>query len=259
MLRTIWQSAYSASLYREVQHWRGKAFGYLAVLLALCWLPSLIQGQRAFKQMLSLVEKEVIQQIPVITYKNGSISTPENRPYVIRFGKDSKRLECIVDTSGKYQNLDNQTAQLLLTRDKLYIRKQSGEVRMYDLSKGKPQTFVVDQAFWQKILTALRRWTIPLLAPFIYALSYLKRLIQAFMIALIGLALVSALEVALDLGALLSLAIVAMTPAMLLQTVWSLTGLQHRYTWTLWTVLILGNFLYAVNAAARPNTSDSAE
>jgi hypothetical protein len=246
----LWQSFYSTPLYRRVQHWRGLALFYLAMVLVLCWTPLFIKAQVALNHLVDRVESGVVPQIPTIHFAYGQITTPENRPYIFRFGEGLKKMVVILDTSGHYSSLDAQEAQILFTRDKCFVRQKTGDVRTYDLSKSRAKPMVIDQAFLHKVLTFFRRWSCIAIYPVVLVLSFLKRLMQAFFMALFGLALVSSFDVKLDVGELLSLGIVSMTPAMILQTLATGTGVHVPLSWLLWGLLIAGYFIFAINAAS---------
>ena len=250
VISALWRSFYSAALYRDVQRWRGKALLYLAMVLLLCWTPVTIRMQLRLAGILQRAEEKVVPQMPQIQFAQGKISTPENRPYLYHFGEGAQKLGIIIDTSGRYTSLEGQDAQFLLTRNRCFIRQKTGEVREYDLSKSRTKPMVINGQVLHKIFQLVRKWALLCLFVFIFVFSFLKRLIQAFLIALIGLALAMALETDLDLGELLSLAIVSMTPAMLLETAATLTGIQFRWMWLLWGLLILGYFVFAINAAS---------
>ncbi len=250
MLTAIWQSAYSASLYRQVQTWRGKAIAYLALVLTLCWIPSLIKLQMSLSEGLARMENRVVSEFPVIRFAQGKISTPENRPYIFEFADKTGKVKIIIDTSGKYTSLEQPDVKLLLTRDRFFVRKNSGEVTMNSLSKMTAKPFTIDEAFIRKWSRVTRTWMLPIMFPFIFLFSFLKRIVQAFFVALLGMLLVSALDVELDLGALFSLAIVSMTPAMVAGTVWTVAGGAVRLSWLIFATLIVGYFVFAVNAAS---------
>lgn len=257
MLNVIWESAYSATVYRQAQSWRGRAIAYLALVLTLCWAATLIRFQMSYSRVMLKAESAILRQVPVITFKDGAVLTPENKLYRIDVGTGTAVFSAIIDTTGQTKSLEGLSAQILLTRTKLFVRKQSGEIREVDFSKSKAQSFVLDHERIQKLMKLFRLWTVPFLAPFIILLSFLKRLVQGFFVALLGLAIVSILEVELDLGELFSLALVAMTPAMVLQTVAHVAGLQFRGSLALWVTMILGYFLFAINAASGRTPSDS--
>ncbi len=250
MVDAIWQSFYSASLYRQVRQWRGKAFLYLGLVLLVCWIPGMVKAHRLFSMAMQKLETEVAPKIPDIRFEKGKIYTPENRPYVYNFSDKDKTLGIIIDTSGKFTTLEGQNARILLTRDKLIVREKSGKITIHDLSLSKASPLIIDKAFKQKVFTMIRRWSMILLFPLILLASYLKRLFQAFLIALLGLAIVSILQAELHLGELFSIAMVAMTPAMILQTCWLFTPMTNRYSWLISAGLILAYFIYGINAAS---------
>ncbi len=74
-------SFFSSALYRDVaRHWRGVCFGYLLLLLLLCWIPPMVKMHRGFAGFLRDDAPAVISQIPEIRIRDGLASTPEDRP-----------------------------------------------------------------------------------------------------------------------------------------------------------------------------------
>ena len=249
MISAICRSAYSKELYREVQYWRGRAVAYTAVLLILCWTPTFIKGQIQFAKVIDEGAQKILPKIPVIRFEHGQITTPENKPYMVETGEPPKMI-AIIDTSGKYTSLDGQEAVVLLTRDKCMLRKRDGSVQIFDLSKSKSRPLLLDQSFYSRVLRLVKLWFLPIASVLVFALSFFKRLIQAFLIGLLGLALTHALNVDLDLGELFGIATVAMTPAMILQTVVAVAGVRIPGSWILWAALIAGYDIFGINAAA---------
>ena len=250
LLTALFQSFYSAEFYRRAARWRGKAFVYLGVVLALCWLPILIQAQVRFARIFQKADQTLIAALPTIRFEKGTVTTTENRPYVFRVGESAESLGIIIDTSGHYTSLDGQQAQILVTSHQCFLRQRTGEVRVYDLSKSQSNPFTLDQAFYHRTLQILKRWSATLLFTGAFILSYFKRLIQALLIAILGLGVSAALEAELDLGELLNLAIVAMTPAMILETGIALAGKPFAMEWVFAGGLILAYFIFAINATS---------
>jgi Protein of unknown function (DUF1189) len=245
------RSFYSAPFYRHVaKRWRPVAIAYLFFVLALCWTPTFLKMNWRITRGLQRVQAEVIPQIPVLRFENGQFTTPEAKPYILSFGSAKAPIDVIIDTTGRIKSLDGRPAFMLVTKNRLFIRQRTGEIRTYDLSKSRARPFVLSPDRIRRILGPLKYWALGALYLFIFIASFLKRLIQAFLIALCGLVLASFMKLELDLGALLSLAIVAMTPAMALETVIGLTGKYTPWLWVLWFGLISGYFLFALNAAS---------
>lgn len=202
---------------------------------------------------LKKIQTDIFSQIPTIRFENGQVVTPENRPYLLNFDKAKTPAVVILDTSGRITSLEGTGAQMLVTRTKIFIRQRTGETRIYDLSQSKlTKPVVLSQENIAKLIRPFKYWAMGIFYGMLFALSYLKRLIEAFFIALVGLVLVAWMKAELDLGALLSLAIASMTPAMVLETVLGLTGKSFHWIWIFWVLVIAGYFIFALNAASDP-------
>jgi hypothetical protein len=244
-------SFYSSRFYRHVANsWRPVAMAYLLGVLALCWLPTLIKMHWLITQGIRGIQADVLPQIPILRFENGEFMTPQAKPYILTFGTAKVPVDIIIDTTGHYKSLDGQKAFMLVTKNQLLIRQRTGETRSYDVSKSGTRSFVISPEGIKRVLRPLKYWALSALYLGLFFASFLKRLIQSFFMALFGLILVSIMKLELDLGALLSLAIVSMTPAMVLETLVSLYGKPLHWIWLLWPGLILGYFLFALNAAS---------
>jgi hypothetical protein len=242
------RSFYSASFYRRVARlWRPVSLAYLLFVLALVWTPSFIKMHRVITRVAHHAAYDVMPQIPTVRFQNGEVSTPESRPYLIPQGSPAL---IIIDTSGHITSLDGQSAKVLLTKHKMFIRQQVGDVRVYDLSQSKAKPLVFNQAAIVQVLHRIKYVVLGCAYSFIFVLSYLKRLIQAFFLALLGLVIVSLMKAELDLGALLSLSIVAMTPEMVLGTLIDLPGKHIPFEGLLLGAVVMGYYLFALNAAS---------
>jgi len=245
------QSFYSGAFYRHVaKRWRPVSLAYLAFVLALCWMPAFLKMNWVIMKSLRHMQTDVLPKIPVVRYENGEVATPEAKPYFMSFGSAKVPVDVIIDTTGQVKSLEGRSAFMLVTKKQVFIRQRTGETRMYDLSKSSAKSFVFSPERIEKALHPLKYWALGALYLGIFIASFLKRLIQAFFIALLGLVLASIMKLELDLGALLSLAIVSMTPAMVLETLIDLTGRPVHFVWLFGAALILGYFFFALNAAS---------
>jgi hypothetical protein len=81
-------SFFSKSLYRDVaKNWRGTGLLYLAIVLALVWIPTIIKGHLAISAWVDGDSKEITKQIPAITISKGQVSTDVTTPYSSRTPK----------------------------------------------------------------------------------------------------------------------------------------------------------------------------
>lgn len=248
ILNPLALSFYSKDLYQDVgQQWRGTGFAYLFLLLVLAWIPMTVKVHHGFAEWLDQNAPAFLLQVPPITIRNGEVSTPVDTPYIITSNTGDPI--AIIDLTGEYTDLDDTTAVILLTRDKLLLKQeQRNETRMYDLSQ--VQSFSLDRNDLERWAVLARTWLwlgfylIVLPAEFVY------RIVQALLYAAIGLLFCKSLKASLDYLTLVRLAVIALTPVILLQTILSATDIRFPGAWLLWLAVALGYLYFGVKANA---------
>jgi fatty acid desaturase len=123
----------------------------------------------------------------------------------------------IIDTTGGITSLDRSPAVVLLTRTKLIAKKREQETRVYDLSG--LEEFSLDRERVQSWATAIAQWLAAGLYPFALIGSFIYRMVQALIYALIGLLFARGVNASLSYGALVRLSVFALTPVLILCTV----------------------------------------
>lgn len=222
-------SFFSRDLYRDVgQNWRGITALYLLLLLAFCWIFETWVVHTKVSQFIANETPPFIEQIPEITIKDGNVSINEPEPYFIN-DPGSNNVIAIIDTSGQYTSLDGTLAYLLLTNNKLIGRKSETETRVYDLSQ--IDAFFLDQAVANKFVSIFKTYF-----PFVFYVcavlcSFLYRLVQVLIYGALGLLLCKVANVSLDYQTLVRLAVISITPVVLLDTVLEVTGINIPFFW----------------------------
>jgi len=243
----LWRSWYDAAFYRSVASvWRAKAVLYLAVLLIGLSIPGLVKIQVSLHAGMKFFRQKIAAQIPDMTIVKGEVHTPEEKPYVVRL-KPGDEPFIVIDTTGKTQLLSSSGPSILVTRSQILMRKSVTETRIYDLSNVR--FFSIDQERLDAWTQKLEKWLPVFLFPFIEGFWFVSRILTAVFFALVGLVLVAWLEAELHFAALLSLAIVSMTPSLILQTVLEAGSKHFPYQGLFFFALSFGYFLFAVNAA----------
>lgn len=215
---------FSKDLYRDVgQNWKGIAALYLLLLLAFCWIFETWAVTAKLSQFITNETPPFIEQIPEITITEGNVSINKPVPYFIN-DPESNNVIAIIDTSGQYTSLDNSEAYLLLTKNKLIGRKSETETRVYDLSQ--IDKFFLDQATANKFLNIFKTYF-----PFVFYVcavifSFIYRLIQVLIYGAIGLLLCKIAKVKLDYQTLVRLAVMAITPVVLIDTILEVAGFK---------------------------------
>ncbi len=235
----------SKPLYQDVAtNWRGTGFAYLLLLLALCWVPEMAKLQIGFSKYVREDAAKLVKQIPSITISDGEVSTDVETPYFIKDPEKGKVL-AIIDLTGQYTSLDNSPADMLLTKHQVFTRNNY-EIRTYDLKGVK--SFHLDQNRVQGWLNVARSWMLVVIYPFALLFSFVYRIVQALIYGACGMIIAKIVKVELEYLTLLRLAAVAVTPAVILDTIRSV-GSIHIPLWSLLCFLIaMGYLFFAVNA-----------
>ena len=129
-------SFFSKELYIDVGlHWKGVNFLYLLLLLAICWIPTMIGIHVSFLDFIDNEAPAVVEQVPEITITNGEASIKEPQPYYIKDPENGDVL-AIIDTTGTIDSLEDPNAICLLTKSRVIYRETKCETRTFGLSEG---------------------------------------------------------------------------------------------------------------------------
>jgi hypothetical protein len=244
-------SFFSKSLYIDVgKRWRGTGLLYLFMVVALVWIPTVIRGQVNISRWVDGDSKEITKQVPAIDVANGQVSTDVPTPYFIKDPKTGNDL-AIIDTTGKYETLDNTDAALLLTKSSLTVKRSALENRTYDISG--LQSFHLDRSSVEGWLITIKRWFIPVVYPLGVLVSFILRGIQMLIYALVGLLFAHLLHAKLEFQALMRLAAVAITPVLILNLVFEFVGFRVPGWILLGVVIALAYLFFAVKVNAEPD------
>ena len=250
-------SFFSKELYRDVGlNWKGVGFGYLLLLLAICSVPRMFKLQRALTDFINKEAPPLIEQVPKITITKGEVSIDEPQPYYIR-DPDSNDVLVIIDTTGTTQSLDNTDALVLVTKTKLIHRQSEVESRAYDLSQ--VENFVLDKDRITSWLNTTRKLLVPIFYPFVVLGSFLFRIVQALVYAAIGLLFALWCKVKLSYAAMLRLAVVAVTPCIIVRTVLELSSARLPMAGLWFFLLAMGYLFFGVKAISQPEEPPSIE
>ncbi|HEY2584475.1 MAG TPA: DUF1189 domain-containing protein [Tepidisphaeraceae bacterium] len=244
-------SFFSPDLYRDVaRRWRGIGFLYLVLLLAVSWLPVAAKIQVSFTRFVQHDAARVLAGFPAITINNGVVSIDRPEPYVWR-DADSGEVILYVDTTNAFDTPEAARAKVKLGRSQMIVKQSEFETRSYDLSQFK--SFYVNRARLLGWMQVASYWIG--LGIFVFGLVFtlIWHVIQVLIYGAIGLLLAMMMNArGLDYPALVRLAAVAITPAILLSTAFDLTGAAVPYAGWLFFALEMGYLAFAVKANVEP-------
>jgi len=238
-------SFYNPDVYRDVViNKKGKAFGYLGLLVLLCSIPLMVALINGVDNFLKNDGKYIIDQVPEITFNQGIATMDKESPYFIK--SKSGEILIIIDLSDSTVVTELEgSATVLLTKNKLISKQKESETRTYDLSQ--IQSFTLNA---QKIYSWLGYAWIVYLFIFVLMLFffYIYRLIQALVNGLIGLVLSAILKVNLEYISLLYISMVAITPVAMLASILWATGIDIPAKGWIGFVLALGYISFGIMA-----------
>lgn len=247
--RALYLAFYSRDLYRDVAgRWRGTAFAYLALLVVLWWIPGAVLLHQQTGEFMANEAPRIVEQWPTVTVTRGRARADVAMPFAIVEPVGGTRL-VVIDTTGSVATLEAAQAPALLTATALILREGESGARSYPLAD--VEELVIDRALLQQWMDIVAAWMVPVASLFVVAFFYLYRLVQALICAALGLLLVRATHVNLDFAALLRLALVALTPAVLLDALlwFAGTGVAGPVSFA----VTMGYLYFAIRANASPD------
>ena len=248
IFQTPMLSFYSRDVYRDVAtNWTGPAFGYLLLVLAVCWLVTMVGVTGEMNKFFDEQAPKIVDQVPVITIRQGEVSISEPQPYRIK-DPESGKLAAIIDTTGSITSLEDSEARLLLLKTTLLYKKDEFQTQEYDLSTVEEFTLTREDIYgWVKAIKALAPTVV-----FISALigSYLARILQALVYALLGMAFAAICKVKFSYETLLRLAVVAVTPAMVVKTLVGALDIDLPWSGLIYFLVAMGYLYFAIQANA---------
>lgn len=241
---SIIMSFYSKKLYQDViQNWRGTGFGYLFLVLLILWIPTMIKFHFMVVDFVDKESPSIIEQIPTVKIDKGQVSIDKPEPYFIKLPKENLTL-AIIDTTGQYNSLDNTNAFVLITKNKIIVKRTETESRVFDLSQAENFYFNKETvAYWIEIF---KKWIVIFLFPFAVILSFIWRISQILILALVGVIITKIVKTEYNYLTLIRLSCVAITPSLILKTIIQNTGqLFSGWGW-LSTFITIGYLFYAI-------------
>lgn len=238
---------FSRGLYRDVAHnWKGTAFGYLLLLLALCWIPATVGLHWAVAEFVDQDAPKVVSQVPEVTIVDGEASIDAPEPYLIR-DPDTGKVLMVIDTTGQITALADTEVMGLLTKNAVIFKKSAYETRNFSLRE--VDSFVLTQEKIYGWLDLGKRFLAPLLYPFCVIGSFIYRILQALLYAAIGLLIARIVKTDLPYDGLLRLSVVAVTPAIIVATILTVAGI-HPPMGGLWYFLAtMAYLIFGIRAA----------
>lgn len=257
-LQAVALSLFSPALYRDVAlHWRGIGLGYLFLLLALAWVPTMGMLQAEIDDFATEVAPSLLDKLPTITITNGEATIDAAGPVVLRDPRNGTVL-AVLDP-GEEAPPGTEKAYVALTKKTLVVRRpDQRDARVVHLIDSPFANAVVDRERAAAALATVQRWFVLTVAyPACLLGSWLYRTAEALLYAAVAFRIATWLRRGLGWRACLRLAAVALTPVVVLDTVIGIIGTPPPL-WPLSYFLLTVGYVY-LGVSAVPPVAGAAE
>lgn len=251
IFQALYMSFYSKKLYRDIAlNWGGKSFLYLLMLLTIISIYFAVSVQKIVTIGYESFYTSVSPQVPILTIKGGKINTPENRPYFI-IDPETKYTYAIIDTTGRYTTIEQAKAPVLVTQTQIITQTKQNETKTYTIPADLQQKIDPQQVngYVHKFLGFL--WILFfILCVFGF---YIYRLVQAVVYSLIGKLFAMVCNIPLNYGQILQIAMVAITPDIIISTIQFALGININHELILYFLLAIMYLFYGIIANKTQN------
>lgn len=247
-LQAIFMSFYSRNLYKDVIiNWGAGAVLYLFLLLAICWAVTIVRVQPIINKSFNTFVEKYSSQIPSLKFKNGQVTTPDKKAYIIRDPEDNKVFG-IIDTSGQYPDLEKAPVgtQLLMTSTQIFYRDKANQVKIQKIPTNF--TYEIKPNETKSSLVHIVNWGWILLYPVLLFLSFIYRLIQALVYAVFGKIFAALSNNPLSYATILKLSMVSITPVIVISTILDVFGIDFYFDWLFYFLLAMIYLVFALGA-----------
>src|SRR5262245_15099173 len=131
-----------SDVYRDAaRQWRGAGLLYVLLLAAIVTALAMVRIELAVSNFATHQAPPIIAQLPAVTIDHGHVRLDGPNPAIIRDPPTGKVI-AIIDTTAA-PTLEGTTADALMTRDHIVMRKSAAETRVFELSR--VQHFIFDR------------------------------------------------------------------------------------------------------------------
>ncbi|CAN5702430.1 hypothetical protein BH10CYA1_BH10CYA1_05550 [soil metagenome] len=259
----LYMCFFSKDLYRSVvRNWKGIAFLYLFLLIMTSWFLISLKVYFVMSEVMNGPVKKIIDRLPVVAIHDGELKIDKQSPYRltlnatdsmdanIRSANREVPIAIFDDTTDDVKGDD--TVPFVVTKHNLFIQSaKDGKAQQFELKQFGDIKY--SREAYLELAEAIKVW-VPI-AVFLIAgpISFICCAILSLLIAAIGIATANGMNVKLTYGQCIRLAVVAFTPAVLLDTVVKLLPFPPMPVWPIVGFLAaVGYTVFGVIANKQP-------
>ncbi len=210
-------SFFSPGVYRDVAvRWRGTGMAYLLFVVALVMIPQAAATHVDLRNIVNQLAPAILPQLPTIFVKAGVVTVEPPGERTINDPRTGQPM-LHIDTAREGTTLDADAPPMVLTGNALLLRRTDGEVQVVSLAA--VDGLKLDAASVMATLQVMQALAVPVLYPLSVAVLFLAQLIKALLLAWVGRMYTSRMTAQLKFRVCLRLAMVALTPPLVVGSI----------------------------------------
>lgn len=251
IIHPLWMSFYSGDLYEDVgRNWHASAILYLLLLLAITWIPGVMKLDEEISHWIDASAADMVEQVPEMNIQGGKVSVAASGPVLIR-DPETNTVFMIIDVTGQYTSLNGTDASVLIKETEIMVRNNSSEIQTYTIPPDEEPITITRETLYEW-LEIIRGGLSIVLYPILVLATYVYRLIQALVYASIGRLFLQQLNASMEYMTLVRLAAVAVTPAIILDTIHGMMEVAMPFWWAICFLLAMGYLYFAIKTNVTP-------
>jgi hypothetical protein len=274
-------SFFSTALYREVGlTWRGGValFVWLYLLVAASVAVQMGRVHAGFSEFIDEEVPKMTRQWPTVTVRDGRLSIDEPSPHFIvppnakqpfipppiegrttppatteptvGEAQPAEAIVCFA-MEGEYETPKEARSLILVTPHRVIQQKNEFQTQAHELSDIE-EDVTISRSDIEGGIDRYSGWVLPVLGAVIAVFFAVWRTVEVLILGLIGKAFTSGQRVVLSYGALVRLAIVALTPALILDLVLTAAGVGKYGHWLIFLGIGVAYLYLGVYACRGP-------
>ncbi len=216
--KAIYQSWYSASLYRDVVHrWRGLGYRFLLVELLVLWLIAAVHVQVVVVDYIDGYLKPVVKAMPKMILRDGSLYIDKPEKYQVQDPRNGKVIVNFDMTDKPILPAEPETG-IFVEKRRVVFRTARAKERVYDYSERGELNPLFESSTLIKTLETIKMCAGLAVVGVFWLSSFVFCGLQVLLYGLIGKTMAMVAKRRLTFPQLVRIAVVALTPSLIIDT-----------------------------------------
>jgi hypothetical protein len=232
---------YSKEFYKEVASaWKSQAFWFLLIIIIISLINTSVKMITGGNEFIKNQAPEMINKIPAMTIKNGTMEIDKKSPYVIEL--DNKNI-AVFDMDNKYNTIEESNSIILIKPDRMIYKNNDIETREYRFSTIK--NFAINKEKiqnWLKMMPLIYFAIILLMIAGILFISFIEILINS----IAGIIVSKIQKIDLKYGQIVKLSTVTACIGIIISIIMKLFNFSFKLSWLVLFLISIAYLTFAI-------------